>query len=256
MLGLWLLAVIGLITIGVQQATHRAFDGEQVNSETLAISPQDTLFLRMRNNPDYSSYSHRGSDFKIKYDENDQKVLYSSDVRLSIKSTRVSVARLEIVRSAEGKDYVEARDRARNIDYGTSFSGNELLLDSYFTTPSENKFRDQQVRLTLYLPEGTRLYADDNISSFHWGDILDRGEEGHFVEITEDGSICLDCPSTEFDDTDDAFPEDSTDTQMESSDEWDEADDFNARMERDSSQAKTLKFKKTIKIGDGTLTIS
>ncbi|MGY5850831.1 PspC domain-containing protein [Salegentibacter sp. F14] len=256
LLGLWLLAVIGLITIGVQQATHRAFDGEQVNTENLAITPQDTLYLRMRNNPDYSAYAHRRSDFKIKYDNNNQKVLYSSDVRLTIKSTRDSIARLEIIRTAEGKDYVEARDRARNIDYSTSFSGNELLLDSYFTTPSENKFRDQEVRLTLYLPEGLTLFADDNISSFHWGDILSRGEEGHFVEITEDGSICLDCPISDFEDTDTSFPEDSIDVEIESNDQWDEADDFNARMERDSSQARTLKFKKTIQVGDGTLTIS
>ncbi|HSP11062.1 MAG TPA: PspC domain-containing protein [Salegentibacter sp.] len=254
LLGLWLLAVIGLITIGIQQATHRAFDGEQVNTETIALTPQDTLYLRMRNNPDYSAYTHRRTDFKIKYDENDNKVLYSSDVRLNIESTRDSVARLEIVRSAEGKDYVDARDRARSIDYGTSFMGNELLLDSYFTTSSENKFRDQEVRLTLYLPEGTRLFADENISSFHWDDILNRGEEGHYVEISNDGTICLDCP--EFDETDDVFSEDSNDTLMDSSDEWDEDDDFNAQRERDSSQARTIKYKKTIKIGDGTLTIS
>ncbi len=208
----------------------------------------------MRNNPDYSPYAHRRTDFKIKYDENDNKVLYSSDVRLNIKSTRDSVARLEVVRSAEGKDYADARDRARNIDYGTSFMGNELLLDSYFTTPSENKFRDQEVRLTLHLPEGTRLFADENISSFHWGDILNRGEEGHYVEISNDGTICLDCP--EFDDTDDGFPEDSTDSLRETSDEWDEDDDFNARREQDSGQARNIKYKKTIKIGDGTITIS
>ena len=256
LLGLWLLAILGLITFGIQQAADRAYEGEQVNSKTLAITAQDTLYLRMRNNPDYSPYIHRDSDFKIKYDQNDNKVLYSSDVRLTIKSTRDSVARLEIIRSAEGKDYNDSREYAENIDYGTSFSGNELLLDAYFTTPSENDYRDQEVRLTLFLPEGSRLFADENISSFHWNDILNRGEEGHYVEITEDGSICLDCPTPEFDDPMEAFPEDSNETQMESSDEWDEADDFNARMEQDSSQAKTSRFKKTIKIGDGRITIS
>ncbi|WP_037314882.1 PspC domain-containing protein [Salegentibacter sp. Hel_I_6] len=221
LLGLWLLALIGAAVIGIQQATHRAFDGEQVNLETLPITANDTLYLGMQGNSSFSSSIYRSTDFKIKYDDNDQKVLYSSNVRLIVKPTKDSLAKLEIVKSAEGKDYKEAKERAQNIDYGTSFSGNELLLNSFFISATKYKYRDQKVKLTLYLPEGTTLFADENTNSFHrntdyWGDILIDGDEEKFLKITEDGAICEDCPIEEWD--------------SESEDEWNEDGDFNARI--------------------------
>ena len=149
LLGLWLLSVIGLIIVGVQQATNRAFDGEVVMTETIPVAPNDTLYLAMRNNPQYSSSVYRSGDFKIKYDEADNKILYGSDIQLVVKSTRDSVGRLEISKTAEGSDYKDARQRAGNISYKTSFSGNKLLLDGYFTSPTLYKYRDQEVKVTL-----------------------------------------------------------------------------------------------------------
>ena len=221
LLGLWILAFIGASVIALQQATHRAFDGEQVITETLPISANDTLYLGMQANSNYSSSIYRSSDFKIKYDENDEKVMYSSDIRLIVKPTKDSLAKLEVVKSAEGKDYKEARERAQNIMYNTNFSGNQLLLNSFFTSPAKYKYRDQEVQVTLYLPEGASLVADDNTNSFHrntdyWGDILINGDEEKVLKITEDAAICEDCPVEEW--------------ETESEDEWDEDGDFNARI--------------------------
>ena len=221
LLGLWILALVGATVIGIQQATHRAFDGEQVISETLPISANDTLYMGMQGDSNYSSSIYRSTDFKIKYNDNDEKVLYSSDVRLIVKASKDSLAKLEVVKSAEGKDYKEAKERAQNIDYNTSFSGNELLLNSFFTSPAEFKYRDQEVKVTLYLPEGTTLFADNNTSTFHrntdyWGDILISGDEEKFLKITENEAICEDCPVEEW--------------ESDNEDEWNEEGDFNARI--------------------------
>jgi phage shock protein PspC (stress-responsive transcriptional regulator) len=221
LLGLWLLALIGAAIIGIQQATHRAFDGEQVITETLPITANDTIYLRMQGNSNYSSSIYRSTDFKIKYDDNDDKVLYSSDVRLIVKSTKDSLAKLEVVKSAEGKDYKEAKERAQHIAYNTSFSRNELLLNSFFTSATKFKYRDQKVKVTLYLPEGTSLFADDNTNTFHrntdyWEDILNYGDEEKFLKITEDAAVCEDCPVEEW--------------ETENEDKWNEDGDFNARI--------------------------
>lgn len=229
LLGVWLLSVIGLSIIGIQQATNRAFDGEVVISEKLAISPNDTLFLRMRNNPDYSSSVHRNSGFKLKYDKNDTRILYGNDVRLVVKSTKDSVGKIEIVKTAEGKNFKEARNRAKNISYSTSFIGNELLLDGYYTSNAQYKYRDQEVQVTLFLPEGTTLFADKNTYSFHrnsdyYGDILTNGQEEKFLEVMENETICPDCPVDDWEGEDD-------NTWESDEDEWDTSDDFNARLD-------------------------
>ena len=64
-------------------------------TETLPVTSQDTLYLAMQFDSQYTSGVNRGS-VTIKYDESDNKVMYSTDVRLVVKSTKDSIARIEI----------------------------------------------------------------------------------------------------------------------------------------------------------------
>ena len=228
LLGLWLISVIGLTIVGVSQATNRAFDGEVASTEKLAVTPQDTLFLRMRHNSDYTGRRWRSSDFRLAYDNN-EKIIVGNDIRLIVKSTKDSLGKMEIVKSAEGKNYQDAKDRASNIQYSASLIGNELLLDGYFTSDSNYGYRDQEVQVTVYLPEGITLYADDNTSSYHrnyesYGDILNSGEEGHFLKVSEDETLCEDCPVDTWEDNED-------DRWDNEENDWDNSDDFNARID-------------------------
>lgn len=93
--------------------------------------------------------------------------------------------------------------------------GNILELDNFLTTAFENKFRDQEVDITLYLPEGTVLFADQNTYNFHRNHysqssfrnkntgntrninnntIMMDGMEGHYLQILNKEIKCLDCP--------------------------------------------------------------
>ncbi|SDR65556.1 PspC domain-containing protein [Christiangramia echinicola] len=232
LLGLWLISVIGLVVVGVSQATNRAFDGEVAQTEKLTITPTDTVFLRMRHNNEYTGKTWRSSNFRLAYEDN-KKIIVGNDIRLIVKSTKDSLGKMEILKFAEGKNYTDAKDRASNIEYSTSLIGNQLLLDSYFTTDSSYGYRDQEVQITLYLPEGTTLYADDNTSSFHKnygssGDILNSGEEGHFLKVMNNETLCEDCPVETWDSEDDTWEEDGED--------WDTSDDFNARIKVDGEE--------------------
>ncbi len=204
LLGLWLLSIIGLAVIGIQQATQRAFEGEVVITDTLPVSSQDTLYLAMQFDSQYTSGINRGS-VTIKYDDSDNKVMHSTDVRLVVRSTKDSVGRIEIVKMADGSDSRDARDRADQINYKTSFSNDRLLLDSFLTSDIKNHFREQKVRVILYLPEGLTLFADNNISSFHrssdyYGNILNYNSEEKYLKIVENGVNCENCEVEEEDD--------------------------------------------------------
>ncbi len=206
LLGLWLLSIIGLAVLGIKQATQRAFEGEVVITEVLPITPQDTLYLAMKYNPDYSSGAYK-TDLKLKFDEEDNKIMYSTDVRLVVKSTKDSTGRIEIIKTADGSDYKDAKQRAENIRYNTSLLGNELFLDSYLTANTNDYHRDQEVRIVVYLPEGSTLYADENIASFHrssdyYGNILNYDQEGNYLKIAENSTLCESCPQTENDNWD------------------------------------------------------
>ena len=244
LLGLWIISVLGLIFFGIKQATERAYDADVVITETLPVKANDTLYLKMEGNPVLNSTPYRSGKFNYSLDENDQKVLWSQDIRLVVKSTSDSLGRIEIQKTAEGKNYEDARARAEKINYTTSFSGNELKLGGQLTTAPENKHRDQEVQVTLFLPEGTILYADDNTYSFHrnsdwYNDILENGKEERYLLITKNGTECLDCPEGE-------------DSWEDSDEEWleDDDDEINARINVDGKEINVKIDKKGVKVQD------
>jgi len=203
LLGLWLMAIIGSVVVGVRQASEHAYDATVSKKEQLNIKANDTLTLAVIGNTRYSKqFGRHGSSLKAVYDENDEKLIYSRDVRLIVRSTKDSVASINIEKTAEGKNYKEAKLRAQEVNYSYNLKNKRLELDGFLTTAFENKFRDQGIEITLYLPEGTILYAEENTYSYHrnssyYNDILDNGMENQHLEITTNGTKCLDCPVDE-----------------------------------------------------------
>jgi len=201
LLGLWIMAIIGLVVSGVRQATEQAYDVDIIKvEETINIASGDTLTLKMVSHDIYNRYLHRSyHNYKITRNEDNNNIISTTDIRLTVKSTTDSLASIKVMAYAEGSSYDLARDRAQNIKYNYTIAGNELRLDSYLITDVANKFSDQKVEIILYLPEGTILYANDNISNFHFNnsyqsDILKGDFEEHYLKIKNNEVECLDCP--------------------------------------------------------------
>ena len=199
---LWLASIIGLGILGIRQATETAYTGEFIIEETLPVRSGDTLNIAMYSNEKYEYDARRRGGLKIEYNENDEKIIYSTDIRLIVRSTNDSVGRIVIEKQAEGPDYLIAKKKAEAIHYNYNLSGNTLTLDAFLTTDFENKYRDQEVEVVVYLPVGTILYADDNTYSFHrndynYRDILNNGDEEKYLIIEDGKTRCIDCPIEE-----------------------------------------------------------
>jgi hypothetical protein len=198
LLALWVLSIVGLGILGIQQATEQGFDGNSISENTLQVKASDTLRIAMRANKQYSYDVSRQGGLKIEYDDNDEKVIYSNDIRLIVRHTRDSVGLITIKKKAQGNSLLDARKRAEAINYNYSLESDNLFLNGFFTTDMANKYRDQEVELVLYLPVGTVLFADRNTYSFHknssrYDDILNNGDEEYFLRILENRTQCLDC---------------------------------------------------------------
>ena len=199
LLGLWLISTIGLIVIGIRQASEHTFDERVITKQELNITANDTLKIKMAENDLYINSYYRNNSFKVLNNENGEKTIYRSDIRVIVKSTTDSLAKIGIEKSADGSNYGKAIERAKNINYNYAFNGNELLLDSYLSTPAKNKFSDQEVVVILYLPEGSIANFNNNTKPFlnhrtYNGNIVSSSDADHYLQITEDGIKCLDCP--------------------------------------------------------------
>lgn len=203
LLALWLISVALAISIGVKQASAFAADGRVVQKENIILQPTDTLFIKFKHNDYYAKNVDDRDDFKIAQDLSGTDILYSNDVSLRIQSTDEKVAYIQIEKEAKGKSLSEARQRAEQIKYSYKIEGNHLTLDNYLISDLKNKFRDQEIEITLYLPKGTLLKPDSSMERY------DRTDEDYFLwnpnssnEIyrVEDNKIrCLNCTTIEGD---------------------------------------------------------
>jgi len=200
LLGVWLITIIGIVILIIKQVTEHTFDAKVVTKNELTIKASDTINLSNSEFHEYSSYRyHHNNEFNII--ENDEgRNLVSNNVRYIVKSTTDSVASITIEKEATGGDYNRAKKRAENINYGYRLDGNRLVLDKYLKTDIENKFSEQEVRVIIYLPEGTVLYTDKSFSrswrynySRYGTNILSDIEFGKHYRIKKDSVECLDC---------------------------------------------------------------
>jgi phage shock protein PspC (stress-responsive transcriptional regulator) len=260
LLVLWVAALSTLIVLGIMQATDRAYEDTSITEIPLNINTESPLQLSMRNNDKYSYEVQRDGGLDIRPDENGDKVLYSNDIRLIVRSTDENTGKIVIEKSARGKDYKEAKARAEaiNFNFDYTFNSNALELDGYFLTDIANKYRDQEMEIILYLPVNTKLIADRNTRSFHrnesrYRDILDVGDEGKVLLITPSGTKCLDCPNS----SNNTKANNTLIEQLESGFEsWEEDVNGNLNINKKNVKEVKVKVNDSLKIKEITITES
>lgn len=202
LLGLWIIAVIGSIYFGIRQATESGFDGKVVKKEQLLINPADTLNIKFRFNDYFSKTADGNTDFRFTQDSTQNEVIYSNNIELHILKT-TEAPYIQIERTAEGKSLSEARKRAEKIRYSFEIQGNTLILDNYLLTEIENKYRNQEVQIFLYLPEGTIIHPDGNTSEYlnnHYSNYnFYTDSDQNYYKIEKDELKCLNCPADDED---------------------------------------------------------
>ncbi|AXT60340.1 PspC domain-containing protein [Aquimarina sp. AD10] len=204
LLGVWIFAIIGLIIIGIRQATLEAYDAEVITEEKLLpITQSDTLTIKMQKNSRYTRHLQHRHDYKIKRDNQGNRVIVTQDIEIYLKpSNRNNNVGISIEKKAEGRSYEEASTRAEDIKYSYEVDDKTLLLDGYAITEYANKYRDQEVKVILTLPDGVTIFADDNTSSYNnswkYDDYItiDNKEE-KYLQIINGELVCENCPDDE-----------------------------------------------------------
>lgn len=198
----WALSVIGLAVLGIKQATEQAYDGNYIEEKAIVVRTGDTLRLAMHADKQFSYEVNRENGLELKYTDDDKRVIYSSDIILNIEASKDSIGKIVIEKSAEGNNQLDAKKRAEAIEYKYSFENNSLTLDGFFITDTENKYRNQQIEITVYVPEGTVVYAEENTNSFYgfnsdFAELSDWDNEAHYYRILKNETQCLDCKEKE-----------------------------------------------------------
>ncbi len=241
LLGVWILSLIGLGVLGIRQATLEAYDAEVISQEQpLQITSKDTLTIKMQGNNRYVNYPKHRHDYKIKRDDKGNKVIVVQDIEIYLKpTTKDSIASIVIEKKAEGRSYEEASKRAGELKYAYEVEGTTLFLDGFAITDYANKYRDQEVKVILSLPEGITVFANDNTSGYNnsWkfdDYIAIDGREEKYLHLVNGKFECDECPEKdewEYKDDDDDDDDDGVNIKINSDD-----NDFNLKIDEDGVQ--------------------
>ncbi|MET6991694.1 PspC domain-containing protein [Sediminicola arcticus] len=203
LLGLWLLSVIGLTILGIQQASAHAYNGSTAVKEELYFENNlDTLMIGMNSSDLYNQVENGGFDgMSVAYNEKGDRLLYTEDIRFDIKKSEDSLVYIRIRKDADGSSFENARKRADRINYRYTVKENSLFLDNFLTTSSENKVRDQKVYVTIYVPINKSVSLNNN-TKYHvgWGTENDkevyRSDMFNYTwKMNSNGILqCLNCP--------------------------------------------------------------
>jgi len=198
LLGLWILSIVFLVYFGLRQASEVSRESKVVEKREVILTPNDTLKINMKYNDFYTKSVYKRSDFKFIVDENDKEIIYSNNVKIHLMKTDESKTYIQIEKVANGSSFNDAKERARNIVYNFDIQGNIINLDNYLITARDNKFRDQEVHIYIYIPKGMVIYPNETISDYltnHNSDIdMYYGKENHYYKLIDGDFKCLDCP--------------------------------------------------------------
>ena len=201
LLAIWLISVSLAITIGIKQASAFAVEGRVIQKESMNLKPTDTLLIKFKNNEYYAKSINDHEDFKVSQDSTKTDVIYSNNVSLKIEKTDSKLPYIQIEKGARGKSLSEAKERAERIKYTYKIVDNQLILDNYLLTDLKNKFRDQEIEITLFLPKGTLFKADPSVQDFDRSDDdyfnLHFSSSDYIYKVGNAQVKCLNCPENE-----------------------------------------------------------
>ncbi|GGW30506.1 PspC domain-containing protein [Arenibacter certesii] len=186
LLGLWLISIILLSVFGISQAAAHAYTGNVTVEKVLPLeNPNQLINVKLKSSKWQEQDNTLGfNGLILDYTEDGEEVLIFDDIRFYIKSSKDSLAHIEIRKKANGSSLRDATETAGKINYSYLLQDNTLLLDDFLTTAKNNKFRDQEIRINLFLPIGA-MVKFENFPKRCWMLRTDNDQDMNGCEITE-----------------------------------------------------------------------
>ena len=128
--------------------------------------------------------------------------LLVGDVELDIVRSKGDQFKLVYTKMSSGKNYTEAKNLVDMIDYLPVVEGNRLVLNNDFNINKGVQWRNQQVRLTLEVPEGKTIHFENKLSIVDNYDFADDDftlweNKNEYWSMGNDGIVCSSCDPAE-----------------------------------------------------------
>ncbi len=167
--GIWIISIAILAMTIFYQAksfTIRRNVTETVNLST-KLQKGGTLIIKANEIGD-SLYTYHNRSF-IFEDYSIEKINGQAIIKgrpsLTIAKCDKEFPVITFTRKARGANYLVAEMNAKKIVYNYTLKDSVLTFDSYFTVPAGEKWKLQELSITLQIPEDYKIYIDNSAES-------------------------------------------------------------------------------------------
>jgi hypothetical protein len=200
----WLLALAAIFVLG---AISLAFAGgsfaNKIKHTESSASIQhtivaDTLYLEGLEMPTLDEYYTEDAG-EIAF--RDKGILMGKDSfflevdHINIKQSKSDSVTVKIVKRANGYNKEDARNNMAMIEFNSAINGNSILIPSYFSLAKDQKFRWQEVEVTIWVPQNKVIAFSTPVKEILNEDFLAEAD-GMFYQFQKGKLTCLDCGFT------------------------------------------------------------
>lgn len=205
LLGIWLVSLLAVAFSGIEYATTHAYNGTNVSKHSINYIKEEPLKIRVVND-DNIHYNHnlRNRNNAISVYINNKELKYSNDINIDVRKSETNNAYIEIKKTSEGRKRNNANNNAEAILYNFKTANNTIVFDAFFLSEYKNIWKDEEVKATIFIPEGTTIYFENSSRRFlddvkNTNNIYDRDMANHYFKMTSKGFECTDCSINETD---------------------------------------------------------
>ncbi len=163
---IWIMAAVALTMLLFTEGISFAETGRQIERTDLN-TVDNSIVLALGKDLSSTQYEKK---IELPFEDNfsfyttaEDKIYCSA--RTFIRTTDEEEPYVEVRRYSQGTSRRKALDNAADLEYNYTFRNDSLIVDSYFGLPDNTRWRGSDVRVYLYLPEGTRIFVDRKAGS-------------------------------------------------------------------------------------------
>jgi len=165
----WVCALIITLIFGFKVANSFRYPGEYAREAELDIVRADTIHI--------VAEKHLPPDFRWEKSgvfyfpevrmalSNDEEIIRGIPL-IKLRNSKDSIARIIILATAKGAFKNDAIENAEKINYNWQQKNDTLVFSDSFILPEGEKWRKQEVRVEVQLPEGTTITIDEHLRPF------------------------------------------------------------------------------------------
>ena len=163
--GLWLAALIVLIVVGVNQVSNFGKQTSQTVTQKVDCTTCKTLYLETGDDLYESLIDNEITLDRMKIAKVNGNDKLLGHPRFTIEKSSSGEYLLLIKKQSRGSSTVDAQKNVEEIEYNFVQKDSTLRFDPYYMLKENARWRDQEIFVTLKVPEGKSVYLNQKMTS-------------------------------------------------------------------------------------------